>query len=55
MAAFNAGLRQRGAWVLVRYNFAAIAPPLTIEKSELDRGFEAIDGALGDLEKALGA
>jgi taurine--2-oxoglutarate transaminase len=53
MAAFVAGLRQRGAWVLVRYNFAAIAPPLTIEKPELDRGFEAIDGALGDLEKAL--
>jgi taurine---2-oxoglutarate transaminase len=53
MSAFNAGLRQRGAWVLVRYNFAAIAPPLTIDTSELDRGFEAIDGALGDLEKAL--
>ena len=53
MSAFNAGLRQRGAWVLVRYNFAAIAPPLTISKAELDRGLEALDGALGDLEKAL--
>ena len=53
MSAFNAGLRQRGAWVLVRYNFAAIAPPLTIDKSELERGFEALDGALGDLEKAF--
>ena len=53
MSAFNAGLRQRGAWVMVRYNFAAIAPPLTIEKSELERGFEALDGALSDLEKAL--
>ncbi|MGH7716676.1 MAG: aminotransferase class III-fold pyridoxal phosphate-dependent enzyme [Vulcanimicrobiaceae bacterium] len=53
MSAFNAGVRQRGAWVMVRYNFAAIAPPLTIETAELDRGFEAIDGALTDLEKAL--
>jgi taurine---2-oxoglutarate transaminase len=53
MSAFNAGLRKRGAWVLVRYNFAAIAPPLTIEQSELDRGFEALDGALSDLEQAL--
>jgi len=53
MSAFNAGLRQRGAWILVRYNFAAIAPPLTIDKSELERGFEALDGALSDLEKAL--
>ncbi|MBV8154487.1 MAG: aminotransferase class III-fold pyridoxal phosphate-dependent enzyme [Candidatus Eremiobacteraeota bacterium] len=54
MATFNKSLRERGAWVLTRYNFAAIAPPLTIEKGELERGFEALDGALGDLEKALG-
>jgi taurine--2-oxoglutarate transaminase len=54
MATFNASVRQRGAWVLTRYNFAAIAPPLVIEKAELERGFEALDGALGDLEKALG-
>jgi taurine--2-oxoglutarate transaminase len=53
MAAFNAGVRKRGAWVMARYNFAAIAPPLTIEPAELDRGFEALDGALTDLEKAL--
>ena len=55
MATFNAAVRQRGAWVLTRYNFAAIAPPLNIEEAELDRGFEALDGALGDLEKALGS
>ena len=54
MATFNTAARTRGAWVLTRYNFAAIAPPLTIEDAELDRGFEAIDGALGDLEKAVG-
>lgn len=54
MATFNQSLRERGAWVLTRYNFAAIAPPLTIEKTELERGFEALDGALGDLEKAVG-
>jgi taurine--2-oxoglutarate transaminase len=54
MATFNAAARRHGAWVLTRYNFAAISPPLTIEDAELDRGFEALDGALGDLEKALG-
>jgi taurine--2-oxoglutarate transaminase len=54
MATFNASVRERGAWVLTRYNFAAIAPPLTIDKTELERGFEVLDGALGDLEKAVG-
>ena len=54
MATFNKAARERGAWVLTRYNFAAIAPPLTIENAELDRGFEAIDGALTELEKAAG-
>ena len=54
MATFNNSLRKRGAWVLTRYNFAAISPPLVIEQAELDRGLEALDGALGDLEKALG-
>lgn len=54
MATFSAAARARGAWVLTRYNFAAIAPPLTIENDELDRGFEALDGAISELEKALG-
>lgn len=54
MAAFNAGLRNRGGYAFARYNCVVISPPLVIEKDELERGFAALDGALGDLERALG-
>jgi taurine--2-oxoglutarate transaminase len=50
---FLNGLRARGAYAFGRYNCIVISPPLTIEKSDLDQGFAALDGALGDLEKAV--
>ncbi|MBV8151485.1 MAG: aminotransferase class III-fold pyridoxal phosphate-dependent enzyme [Candidatus Eremiobacteraeota bacterium] len=53
MATFLASLRKNGGYAFARYNCVVISPPLVIEPDELERGFAAIDAALGDLERAL--
>jgi len=49
MPAFFAELRKRGAYAFGRYNVVLIAPPLTVKKSEVEEGIEALDGALSAL------
>jgi taurine--2-oxoglutarate transaminase len=42
-----ADLRKRGVYAFGRYNVILITPPLTIERSELELGLDALGGALG--------
>ncbi len=53
MTTFFGALRRHGAYAFGRYNTAVIAPPLVITDDELDAGFAALDGALGELEAAV--
>jgi taurine--2-oxoglutarate transaminase len=39
-------LRQNGVYAFGRYNVLLVTPPLTIERSELEFGLEALDKAL---------
>jgi taurine---2-oxoglutarate transaminase len=39
-----------GVYAFGRYNVLLVTPPLTIEKGELELGFEALDAALKVLE-----
>jgi taurine--2-oxoglutarate transaminase len=55
MAAFVAGLQQRGVILMVRYNIAFVAPPLTVTREEIDELVAAIDGATHDLTAAVHA
>jgi taurine--2-oxoglutarate transaminase len=41
-----ADLRKRGVYAFGRYNVVVVAPPLTIERHELDEGLSALAGAL---------
>jgi taurine---2-oxoglutarate transaminase len=43
-------LRHEGVYAFGRYNVLLVTPPLTIEKGELELGFEALDAALKVLE-----
>jgi len=43
-------LRREGVYAFGRYNVLLVTPPLTIEKSELELGLEALDAALAVLE-----
>ncbi|MGH7706450.1 MAG: aminotransferase class III-fold pyridoxal phosphate-dependent enzyme [Vulcanimicrobiaceae bacterium] len=46
MPKFFAALRDRGVYAFGRYNVVIIAPPLTIERGQLDEGIAGLDGAL---------
>lgn len=50
MKHFYGSLLEQGVHAYGRYNVVLIAPPLTISRSDLDLGFEALDKALGVLE-----
>jgi taurine--2-oxoglutarate transaminase len=43
---FFGELLRRGVHAYGRYNVVLVAPPLTIKRSELNLGLEAIDAAL---------
>lgn len=47
-----ADLRRRGVYAFGRYNVLLVTPPLVIEKSELDEGIAALDGALAELSRS---
>lgn len=47
MKTFFSTLLERGVYAFGRFNIVMIAPPLIIEKADLDRGFQALDEALG--------
>lgn len=46
MAQVYAKLKELGLFTLVRWNYVFVAPPLTINKSEMDEGMEKISEAL---------
>jgi taurine--2-oxoglutarate transaminase len=48
-------LRKAGVYAFGRYNLIHIAPPLVIEEAELDEAIAALDGAIGEMEKAYAA
>ena len=48
------GLMDRGVWIRVGSYIVPLAPPLTITAGEVDDLAAAVDGAVGDVERALG-
>ncbi|MBT5319044.1 MAG: aspartate aminotransferase family protein, partial [Chloroflexi bacterium] len=48
------GLADRGVWIRVGSYIVPLAPPLTITADEVDELAAAVDGAVGDTERALG-
>jgi len=50
MKDFFADLMRRGVYAFGRFNIVMLAPPLIIEKDDLDRGLDALDGALSGLK-----
>jgi len=48
------GLMDRGVWIRVGSYIVPLAPPLTITAGEIDDLAAAVDGAIGDVERALG-
>ncbi len=48
-----ANLRKRGVVTFGKFNVAMCAPPLTVSEAEIAFAISALDGALGDLAKAL--
>jgi taurine--2-oxoglutarate transaminase len=55
MGAFTSYLRSKHLYTFSRFNVSFIAPPLVITKDELDYGLDIVDGALTEVDKALGA
>jgi len=53
MDVFFAALRRRGVHTYGRYNIVAVTPSLTISDRELQQAFDALDGALTELEAAI--
>lgn len=53
MLAFYGELMRRGVHAYGRYNIVLVAPPLTITREELHLGLEAVDAALGAVERIL--
>jgi len=47
MKTFFSTLLEHGVYAFGRFNIVMIAPPLIIEKVDLERGFDALDAALG--------
>jgi taurine--2-oxoglutarate transaminase len=53
MRLFYSELLRRGVHAYGRYNIVLVAPPLTIQRAELELGFEALDAALTAVEQSL--
>ncbi|SEC84581.1 taurine---2-oxoglutarate transaminase [Rhizobiales bacterium GAS191] len=53
MKLFYGELLRRGVHAYGRYNIVLLAPPLTISKSDLELGLEAVDAALQCVEDSL--
>lgn len=53
-ARLTESLKRRGIWLRVPAFILPIAPPLMISAQEMDQLCDAVDGALGDVERALG-
>lgn len=49
MKALFAGLRRRGVYAFGKFNIVVIAPPLTIDREDLERGLDAVGDALTEL------
>jgi taurine--2-oxoglutarate transaminase len=53
MKTLYAELRKRGVYSFGKYNCAMVAPPLTVQREELEEGLTALDAALGVLASSL--
>jgi taurine---2-oxoglutarate transaminase len=53
MKSFYGELLQRGVHAYGRYNIVIVCPPLTIQRDELEQGFDGLDHALTALEQTL--
>jgi taurine--2-oxoglutarate transaminase len=53
MKAVGAFFREHGLYTFVRWNYFFTNPPLTITAAELDEGFDIIDRALTEADKAV--
>ena len=53
-ARLTESLKRRGIWLRVPAFILPIAPPLMISAQEMDQLCDAVDSALGDVERALG-
>jgi taurine--2-oxoglutarate transaminase len=53
MAALGKAFRRDGLYTFVRWNYFFTNPPLTISEAELAEGFEIIDRALTETDRAL--
>jgi taurine---2-oxoglutarate transaminase len=53
MKAVGAFFREHGLYTFVRWNTFFTNPPLTITEAELDEGFDIIDRALAEADKAV--
>ncbi len=49
IAKLTGALRREGVYAFGRYNVLLVTPPLTIERSDLELGFDALDAALSSL------
>lgn len=55
MTALGRDLRDRGLYTLTRWNHLMTNPPLCINETQLDEGFDIIDSALTKVDAAIGA
>jgi len=53
-ARLTESLRKRGVWLRVPAFILPIAPPLVVSAQELDQLCDAVDAALGEVERGLG-
>jgi taurine--2-oxoglutarate transaminase len=53
MSALNRFFRQEGLYTFVRWNYFFTNPPLSITEAELREGFDIIDRALAETDKAV--
>jgi taurine--2-oxoglutarate transaminase len=51
MRLFYSELLRRSVHAYGRYNIVMVAPPLTVQRPELELGFEALDAALTAVER----
>ena len=53
-ARLTKSLRKRGVWLRAPAFILPIAPPLVVSADEIDQLCDAVDGALGEVERSLG-
>jgi len=53
MAAFAAYLRKRNLYTYMRFNVCFVAPPLIIDRQELDYGLDIMEEGLAEIDKLL--